>query len=69
MRYSVDSSSLITAWNDRYPIDVFPGLWTRLSDAIRNEQVVKITEAVYEELKNQKDELFEWVDSHNNRNC
>ena len=66
MKYSVDSSSLITAWNGRYPIDVFPGLWTRLSDAIKDEQTVKITEAVYEELKQQKDELFEWIDNHNN---
>lgn len=64
LKYSVDSSSLITAWNGRYPIDVFPGLWSRLSNAIRDEQTVKITEAVYEELKHQRDELFEWIDSH-----
>lgn len=64
LKYSIDSSSLITAWNGTYPIDVFPGLWARLSDAIRDEQTVKITEAVYEELRRQRDELFEWIDNH-----
>lgn len=64
MKYSLDSSSLITAWNRLYPPDVFPGLWSRLSRAIKDEGIVKITEAVHEELKKQRDDLFDWVDEH-----
>ena len=35
-----------------------------MSDAIKAEGTVKITEAVHEELKRQRDDLFEWVDNH-----
>jgi len=66
LKYSIDSSSLITAWNRLYPPDVFPGIWSRLSSAIKDEGIVKITEAVHEELKKQRDDLFDWVDEHSN---
>lgn len=65
MKYSIDSSSLITAWNSLYPPDVFAGVWSRLSSAIDDEGAVKITEAVYIELERQRDTLFDWVDQRN----
>lgn len=60
MKYSIDSSSLITA-NRHYPKDIFHSLWNRLSESIQKEGTVQITEAVYIELEKQRDELFDWV--------
>lgn len=65
MKYSIDSSSLITAWNTLYPPDVFAGVWSRLSSAIDDEGTIKITEAVYIELERQRDALFTWVNQRN----
>lgn len=64
MKYSIDSSSLITAWNYIYPPDVFPGIWSRLSQAVNEENAIKMSEAVYLELEKQRDELFNWIDDH-----
>jgi hypothetical protein len=61
LKYSIDSSSLIHAWKNLYPPDVFAGVWSRLSSAIDDEGIIKITEAVYIELEQQRDPLFDWV--------
>ena len=60
MKYSIDSSSLITAWNIYYPVEVFPSLWDNISDLIEND-ILKASVHVYDELDRQDDELFEWV--------
>ena len=60
MRYSVDSSAIIEAWQRVYPMDIFPGFWERMTQAA-DEGVVVIAEEVYTELQRKDDEVLEWV--------
>ena len=32
--YCIDTSSLIAAWQERYPIENFPSFWVKLEDLI-----------------------------------
>jgi hypothetical protein len=35
-----DTSALIAAWNERYPIDVLPGFWDAFGDAIATGEMI-----------------------------
>ncbi|MEW6049533.1 MAG: DUF4411 family protein [Candidatus Zixiibacteriota bacterium] len=58
--YSLDSSSLIVAWTDAYPIAAFESFWKKLDELIAAERVV-VSEEVFCELEKQDDDLFKWV--------
>jgi hypothetical protein len=57
--YSLDTSSLIAAWLERYPIDNFPGFWDQLSRSIAKGDVVASVE-VMREVKKKDNDLFKW---------
>ena len=57
--YSLDTSSLIAAWLERYPIDNFPGFWDQLSKSIASGDVVASAE-VMREVKKKDSELYKW---------
>ncbi|ADG06912.1 conserved hypothetical protein [Kyrpidia tusciae DSM 2912] len=58
--YYMDTSSLITAWREQYPPDVFPSLWVNLDRLIRETRLVSPIDVFYE-LEKGGDALFRWV--------
>jgi len=60
LKYSVDTSGLITGWRYDYPPDVFPVVWDSLDELIK-AGVVVASEEVYAELKAGNDDLYAWV--------
>lgn len=60
MKYSLDTSSLIAAWRDKYPPDMFPPVWERLEGLIAQGDL-RASEEVLEELKKKDDALLDWA--------
>lgn len=63
MIYCIDTSSLITGWNDRYPPEIFPRLWEHFEGLIEIEKLIA-PEEVYFELEKQDDSIKSWVDKN-----
>ncbi|NQV82098.1 MAG: DUF4411 family protein [Alphaproteobacteria bacterium] len=57
--YSVDTSSLVAAWAERYPIDNFPTFWQKFEEAAEAGLVVASME-VFHELEKRADDCHEW---------
>jgi hypothetical protein len=60
VRYSVDTSAILDAWIRYYPPDVFPGVWDRLDDLIKDGSL-RATEEVLIELERKHDEVYAWA--------
>jgi hypothetical protein len=60
MIYCVDTSSLIAAWQERYPIENFPKFWDRVNDLIKEKRLISPVD-VFFETKQRSDELHEWL--------
>jgi hypothetical protein len=60
MIYCVDTSSLIAAWQERYPIENFPNFWDRVDGLIKEKRLVSPVE-VFLETKKRSDELHGWL--------
>lgn len=60
MIYCVDTSSLIAAWQERYPIDNFPKFWDRVDGLIKEKRLISPIE-VFLETKKRSDELHVWL--------
>ncbi len=58
--YSIDSSSLIHAWNRAYRPKNFPTFWAHLEDLIE-EGRLKASIEVLEELKKKDDDVYAWA--------
>ena len=65
MRYSVDTSAILDGWRRYYPIDTFPGLWTRISELVVQNHL-RATEEVLFELRKQDGEVLAWVTQQQN---
>ena len=63
MRYSIDSSAIIEAWQRVYPIDIFAGFWERLGQAASGGEVA-IAEEVHTELQKKDDQVLKWVNQY-----
>jgi len=61
MTYCIDTSALIAAWNERYPIENFPPFWERLDDLIRDGRLCSPRD-VKEEIIKKEDGLYSWLD-------
>lgn len=48
------------AWNEWYRPDNFPDIWTGIEELATNSMLA-IPDAVYEELREQDNELFRWI--------
>ena len=60
MRYSVDTSALIGAWNRHYPPDIFPQLWQKLEQLIANGSLIASEEVLFE-LEKKDDAVLDWA--------
>lgn len=58
--YCIDTSSLIAAWSERYPIKHFPGFWNRLDQLILDGRLLSPDE-VKREITKKSDGLWDWV--------
>jgi hypothetical protein len=58
--YSIDSSSLIHAWNRAYRPKNFPSFWAHLDELIE-EGRLRASIEVLEELKKKDDEVYAWA--------
>lgn len=38
--YCIDASSLLRAWNEAYPIDIFPTFWDRLEALVTDNRII-----------------------------
>ena len=60
MIYCVDTSSLIAAWQERYPIENFPKFWDRVDGLMKEGRLISPVE-VFLETKKRSDELHVWL--------
>ena len=60
MIYCIDTSALIAAWQERYPIENFPPFWKLMDGLISSGRLVAPTE-VYNETAKRSDELHKWL--------
>ena len=58
--YCIDTSALIAAWQERYPIENFPPFWQRLDDLINDGRLTAPVE-VLRETSRRSDELHAWL--------
>lgn len=62
-KYSIDTSSLIDAYNRYYPPDIIPDLWEKFEEMIKNFELIAIKQ-VMDELYGQDDDLLKWAKTH-----
>jgi hypothetical protein len=58
--YCIDTSSLIAAWQERYPIENFPVFWRKIDELIAKGRLVSPIE-VLNETKKRSDDLHAWL--------
>ena len=56
-----DTSALIAAWQERYPLENFPRFWERFDGLIAEERLVAPVEVLRETAK-RSDELHAWLE-------
>ena len=61
--YCVDTSSLIAAWQERYPIENFPSFWAKVESLILEERLIVPVDVLHE-TKKRSDELHTWLKAH-----
>lgn len=60
MIYCVDTSSLIAAWQERYPIENFPKFWDLMDGLVTDGRLLSPIE-VFNEIKKRSDDLHNWL--------
>jgi len=60
--YCIDTSALIAAWQERYPIDHFPPFWNRVDGLITAGRLTAPVE-VLRETGRRSDELHAWLNA------
>lgn len=58
--YCVDTSSLIAAWQERYPIDNFPSFWAKVEGLIDEARLIAPVDVLHE-TKKRSDDLHTWL--------
>lgn len=58
--YCADTSSLIAAWEERYPQENFPRFWEKL-EALGNAERIFVPESVVDETDRRSKELNKWL--------
>lgn len=64
--YSIDSSALIHAWSRAYRPRNFPSFWQRMDDLIEEDRL-KASVEVYNELKKKDDDVYAWCKERKDR--
>lgn len=65
MTYCMDTSALIAAWNERYPIENFPRFWELLDELIGEGRLYSPRD-VKKEVTKKEDGLRSWLDQRTN---
>lgn len=60
-QFSLDTSSLMNAWNRNYQIDMIPSIWEHV-EVMLSDGVAVATVQVYEEIKKKDDAFAEWFE-------
>jgi Domain of unknown function (DUF4411) len=60
MTYCIDTSSLIAAWQERYPIENFPNVWVKVDALIDAGRLIAPVDVLHE-IKKRSDELHDWL--------
>jgi hypothetical protein len=60
MAYCIDTSALIAAWQERYPIENFPAFWRHMDTLITTGDLVAPME-VLRETEKRSDDLHAWL--------
>jgi hypothetical protein len=63
LKYSFDTSVILSAWNQLYTPDVFPKWWQLLEGSIKNGDV-RASEEVFFDLKKKDDNVYKWAKGH-----
>lgn len=58
--YCIDSSALIAAWSERYPIEHFPRFWDALHELLASGRAIAPQE-VFTECSKKSDDLTAWL--------
>ncbi len=58
--YCIDTSSLIAAWQERYPIENFPPFWVKMEELVVKKRLVSPIEVLHE-TKKRSDDLHMWL--------
>ena len=58
--YCVDTSSLIAAWQERYPPENFPAFWVKMDALVKAGRLIAPVEVLHE-TKKRSDELHTWL--------
>lgn len=66
--YCIDTSALIAAWQERYPLENFPRFWERFDGLIAEERLVAPVEVLRETAK-RSDELHAWLEERDQMFC
>ena len=62
MSYCFDTSALIAAWSERYPLRRVPRFWDRIDELIAAGRLCA-PEEVRREIKKKSDGLYDWVNA------
>jgi hypothetical protein len=62
MMYCIDTSALIAAWSERYPIKRIPPFWARMDDLVQSGRMVA-PEEVRREVQKKSDGLYDWINA------
>ena len=60
MTYCIDTSALIAAWSERYPLKRIPPFWKRVDELVASGRLVA-PEDVRREIQKKADGLYSWV--------
>jgi len=63
--YCIDTSALIAAWEERYPIENFPKFWDYLDEMISLRRITAPPEVI-EETSKKSHELYAWLKAREN---
>ncbi len=58
--YCIDTSSLVRAWTEAYPLDVFPSFWDRIDELFEDGRITAPDEVLRETSK-RDDGLHKWL--------
>lgn len=58
--YCIDTSSLIAAWQERYPPENFPSFWVKMESLVADGRLISPVEVLHE-TKKRSDELHTWL--------
>ncbi len=63
--YVIDTSSLLEIKPEKYPFDIFVGMWKDLEKLVKNGRIIS-SKLVFEELEKMDDGMYKWAKENEN---